>query len=665
MIRFLEQLANARQSLWQAKFFSATTVLLLATVMAMLSTVTSLNTILLFKELPYPQAEQLLALQANIASPGQKLHGNTTALARQWHDSLASLGQFEMSLGSESKVSIAGSDEKIPSTFVSMGYFNLLGVKAAQGMTLSELDATEEKSRVAVLSHDLWQRLFPQGQSIATANINIEGQTYRVVGVMPADFRSPKGLRGRAEGLWLPFALSGMKLDAWGRFSSSLEVLGRSNSALEPLQQRVASLTAALMAEHANGGMPPEFKIGAQVLPLRDAVAGDAGKSSLVVLLASALLALLGLSIIATMWLARIARRRTALALHVVLGAHMSDIVATVAYEIICLFVLAFFAALPLAYYLVGTIKLLGAQSLPRLAELSLDATAIGLLLLIMCATALVLTVLLMQRFKRFDIIEQLRGSGKGSVNGMQMLARRGILAAQLSLILVALGLGGMLLQDTGKRLLHDPGYAQTGASVLQIELPASLHSATSKSELEARLSQALIGGGYAKSLALVDMPPVSRALALFTVKEASGEAIAQMQVNGVGYAYLGGIGMRVLAGRLMTANDVQDANKVVVLGQQAARLIGKNQSGKNQSSINQSSINESVLGKKIVIDNEQFEVIGVVNDIYNAVQSQLGASLQAYVPFKHFDGVPTLTLMLFHDGEGPNKEKLSKTLSA
>ncbi len=56
--------------------------------------------------------------------------------------------------------------------------------------------------------------------------------------------------------------------------------------------------------------------------------------------------------------------------------------------------------------------------------------------------------------------------------------------------------------------------------------------------------------------------------------------------------------------------------------------------------------------------------MVGVVNDVKNPVQSHIGATLQAYIPFQHFDGPPSLNLMLFHPGRAsPPKARMVQFL--
>ncbi len=278
-------------------------------------------------------------------------------------------------------------------------------VLPTETLSLSQIDPNEQKTKVAVLSDGIRQRLFPNAANPINAYIVLDGENYRVVGVMPPTFLSTRALRGTADGVWLPIAMSGSAMTAWNRFSASLEVIGRlkggAGDATDPaLAERISSMTAALMQANAKGQMPPDFRVTARISPLREAVAGESVKADMLALIATLLLALLGLSIVATLWLARISRRRPTLALYTVLGARFGDLARVVVLEIAVLFTVATPVAVLLAYYLAGMIKILGAGTLPRLAELEVSFSFIGGLLLLMSLFGAAVAVAAIRRLR-------------------------------------------------------------------------------------------------------------------------------------------------------------------------------------------------------------------------------------------------------------------------
>src|SRR5918912_2650196 len=79
--------------------------------------------------------------------------------------------------------------ERVQGLNVSASYFPLLGVKAALGRTFLPEEEEAGRDRVVVLSDRLWQRRFGADPNIVGQEVTVEGESYRVVGVLPRSFR--------------------------------------------------------------------------------------------------------------------------------------------------------------------------------------------------------------------------------------------------------------------------------------------------------------------------------------------------------------------------------------------------------------------------------------------------------------------------------------------
>src|SRR6185503_10957577 len=75
---------------------------------------------------------------------------------------------------------------------VSGGFFETLGVKPERGRYITADDDKTGGPFVVVLSHPLWQRQFGGDQDILGKTIPLSGNSYTVIGVMPAGFKSPR-----------------------------------------------------------------------------------------------------------------------------------------------------------------------------------------------------------------------------------------------------------------------------------------------------------------------------------------------------------------------------------------------------------------------------------------------------------------------------------------
>jgi hypothetical protein len=94
-----------------------------------------------------------------------------------------------------------GEPERVRLEMIDSRYLPTLGVQPMLGRNfLLEEDRVPGKSKVAIIGQRLWERRFASDPAVLGKPLNVGGEPYTIVGVMPAEFR---GLSGRAE-FWVP-----------------------------------------------------------------------------------------------------------------------------------------------------------------------------------------------------------------------------------------------------------------------------------------------------------------------------------------------------------------------------------------------------------------------------------------------------------------------------
>ncbi len=88
--------------------------------------------------------------------------------------------------------------------FVSGNFFDMLGVTATRGRTLTQADNENGGRAVVVLTQLGWEKFFAADPAVVGRELLVNGQPYAVVGVMPKDFR---GLSQEPQDYWAPLAL--------------------------------------------------------------------------------------------------------------------------------------------------------------------------------------------------------------------------------------------------------------------------------------------------------------------------------------------------------------------------------------------------------------------------------------------------------------------------
>ena len=100
----------------------------------------------------------------------------------------------------------------------------MLRVAPLVGRGFAPEDETREAGRVVLLSYPLWQRRFGGDPAVVGQSITLSGASYRVIGVMPRDFRFPNFWAVKAE-LWAPLIVPPQR--AHDRSGRSLRVFAR------------------------------------------------------------------------------------------------------------------------------------------------------------------------------------------------------------------------------------------------------------------------------------------------------------------------------------------------------------------------------------------------------------------------------------------------------
>ena len=163
-----------------------------------------------------------------------------------------------------------GRSERVQAYRVTADTFPLLGVAPLAGRALDARDCEPGAPRVAVLGHALWLRHFGGGPDAIGRTIALDGEPYRVVGVMPRTFEFPSdNFKGE---LWTPLAVDAKGALADPSGSGSVVAIGRLRSGRSPASAE-AELRAELVRRAAED--PATFRaLCVRVVPLAEIAAG-------------------------------------------------------------------------------------------------------------------------------------------------------------------------------------------------------------------------------------------------------------------------------------------------------------------------------------------------------------------------------------------------------
>jgi putative ABC transport system permease protein len=547
--------------------FAAVALLTLALGIGAPTAIFSVVRAVLWRPLPYPDAGRLVQFRIE----GQGLGGHITldalptTMATEWGANSALLEGMALFNDRALTLSTPDGPFRLRGISATANLFELLGVRTVVGTTFDA--ATTDRHQI-VLSHAAWRRYFTGDRAIVGSAIRLDGETYRLVGVMPESFAFPTP----ETEFWVPLVIA-----PGGDRGMVLPVLGR--------MRRGATL-AAVEQEGRDRLGPTGDPRRTQTLfgqTLQDQMVGSVRRILWVLFGAVVVVLVIATVNIALLLLTKGASREREFAVRLALGASRSRLVRQLFIEGLTLGALGGAAGLGVAWAGLKLLLRAAPADVPRLQETSLDAHVLLFAVVLTAGTSLMFGLLSAGRTLAVDPIRALGGRATetrlaGTVGPPRR--RLNLLAAgELGLTMVLLVGAGLLVRSFVGLVLVDQGFTPRGALAMQVNLPASRYpSAPARLAAELRLLDevARVPGATAAGLA-VTMPnrqPTGRfdfsATELPAVHDPFSSPVADVHM--VTEGFIEAMGLHLIAGRSFQSSDAAGAEEVVVISDQLAR---------------------------------------------------------------------------------------------
>jgi putative ABC transport system permease protein len=483
----LKDLRYAARGLAREPAFTAVAVLTLGLAIGANTAIFSVADALLLRPLPLPRADRLMLAVRHFTQ------GETDSMSvpkfyflrERMQRELARTAAYE-SLGAGFNLVGDGLPERIRGAHVTADFFPTVGVEPMLGRNFLPEEDRPGARRVVVLSHRLWARRFGSDPRILGRQLALNGESYAVVGVMPASFRFPSVAE-----LWTPFDLNPASVEVANYF----QVLGRLRDGVSPeaAAAAVKGSTRAFDAAFPHQ-LGPQESFG--VRPLQERLYGRVRPALLVLLAAVGAVLLIACVNIANLQLARAATRQREIAIRSVLGAGAGRIVGQLLTESVLLALLGGAAGLLLGAAAIRPLLALSPIQVDRLAPVEIDGRVLVFTLLASLAAGLLSGLAPALQAARANLSEPLKeGSNRTTGSRGAQWLRRALITAQVALALV-LVTGAALLVRSFVGLLQKPAGFDTG-HVLTLRLslpPARYGNAGAAARFGAQLVERLEG---------------------------------------------------------------------------------------------------------------------------------------------------------------------------
>lgn len=609
MDSLLKDLRFAVRNLRKHAAFSTVAVITIALGIGANTAIFSVANAVLFRDLPYEQADALVRVWSTNDERGVErgfMSPPDIADFQAQNRTFADMAAF-----SEAELAVIdndGSALKVTGTWAGDNLFSVLGSTALLGRTLSAGDGADGAAKVLVLGHGFWQSRFGGDPDIIGTSMTVEEAAYTVVGVMPPGFDFPGD-----SNFWLNRYL----LSYPGRYARWMDVVGRlrPGTDLEAARGDFAGIARRLEEEYP--GTNRAYRT--TLIPLHEAVVGETRSALLILLGATGFLLLIACVNVTNLLLARMADRGREIAVRTALGAGRMRLSRQMLTEGLVLAGAGAVLGTMLAAFGIDALVALGPENLPRLDEVRMDGSVLLFTLASTVLTGLVFGLVPIVRLARSDIQSTLREGGKSSTAGSGRERSRSLLVVAEMALAIMLVVGAGLLSRSFARLVDtDPGFDATGIVTLQLDLPTGSYREFPRvADYYAEITERLSNLAGVESVAATAALPFAREvpfLGNFLVEDRAaprqGEE-PQAHYRQITPGYFRTMGIEVLRGREFEVRDDRESIGVAVVNATLAERYfpGEDPIGRTISGLPP----HLALGGFLV---EDFEIVGIVEDV-------------------------------------------------
>ncbi len=366
--------------------------------------------------------------------------------------------------------------EQLRALAVTPSFFETLGRLPERGRQFVESDAQPGSDHVVILSNGLWRASFAADPAVVGRDIRLNGETYRVVGILPADFRMPAA----GVTLLVPFAFTPAQMSDEARGNEFSQMIARlvPDATLAGFEGEMATIIRRT-AERLPQRRPFIERSGFRgyAVPIREELVGET-RTPLYFLQTGVLLVLLIACVnVANLMLMRASERQRDLAVRMALGAGRRVLVLQLLVEGLVIASAGAVAGVLLALALLPALIALVGDQLPAAVEaaapvpvlLAAAALAIGIGAFIGTMPALAIV--------RGDVIGALN-TESGRTVGSRRSARthNALVITETGLALMLLVGAGLLIKSFASLTATSPGFVPDRVMTATLSLPTSTY---------------------------------------------------------------------------------------------------------------------------------------------------------------------------------------------
>src|SRR5499427_797388 len=366
-----------------------------------------------------------------------------------------------------------GQSERVFAPAVSANFFSVLGVQPVRGRVFESGEDQPGGPKVVVLGYQIWQSHFGGSENIIGQQLDLAGETYTVIGVLPESFQFAM----RPADLWLPYQPTQSQLTR--RFMHGTNLIARLKPGVTAAQAQAELSMIASRIEQQNKESHAGTSL--KLVPLQEQIVGQVKPILMILLAAVGFVLLIACANVANLLLTRALTRQKEVGIRVALGASRWRVVRQLLTESVLLSLLGGIVGLLLAYW--GTVALVSMlppnqiSALPFLAHLKIDARMLGFSFGLSVVTGMIFGLAPALQSSRLELTGVLKEGGRNTSGSVSQRLRSGLVMTEIALAVVLLVGAGMLLKSLLRVLQTDPGFNPENILTMTVVLPAEKYT--------------------------------------------------------------------------------------------------------------------------------------------------------------------------------------------
>jgi predicted permease len=471
----IKDVRHAMRMLAKSPGFAMVAILTLALGIGANTAIFSVVNTIVLRPLAYKDSDALVNIWGRFEREG--IAQNWISEPEYWdlrdrNDSFAEIAAYTLG-GGANLTGGEGAPVHVSRARATANLFPLLGQTAMLGRTFGADEDQPGQSHFALLSYAIWQAAFGADANIVSKPVQLDGDTYTIVGVLPKQFTL-----GGKQDIWLPLALDRTKPD--NRGSHGLRVVARLKSGVDARQ---ASASLSRLASDLRRIYPDNYGQGAEkgfdlyLVPVKEQLVGALRPGLLVLLGAVVFVLLIACANMANLLLARATAREKELAIRAALGAGRSRLVKQLLTESVMLSLAGGLLGLFVASWGVAALQAIVPENTPRIDEVQIDSTVLAFTFGVSVLAGVFFGLVSGWHVTRADLRESLSDAGRGtSASGRGRHLRSALVISELALAVLLLAGAGLLVRSFNRLLQVSPGFQTQHLLTMELSLPAKAY---------------------------------------------------------------------------------------------------------------------------------------------------------------------------------------------